>query len=192
MMPIYATALGIGGTLLLLSTIGGHHGGDHGAMDHSFDGHAGPPSADVAVFLLSLRFWTFALAFFGLTGVVFEGMKLVSDPRLVAGLAGGSGLVAGLGISLVLRSLKRQVVNSLPTEVGFVGLTGEVLLAVCPGDPGRIRVHSRGVDVDLPARGHDGATLPKGSKALVVDVTDGVATVAAPPESSRTEERKSA
>ncbi|MEZ0227303.1 MAG: hypothetical protein ACAI25_01655, partial [Planctomycetota bacterium] len=65
------------------------------------------------------------------------------------------------------------------TELGYVGLEGEVLLDVTAAEPGRIRVSARGSLVDLPAR-TDGPSFLKGARALVVDVANGVARIAPP------------
>src|SRR5581483_7770156 len=91
-LPIYATALAVGGTLLAASLLLGHHGVDHGHdFGHAGSGHEGPELGLVAAFL-SVRFWTFALAFFGLTGVIFERVIPLADGKQVLALATGAGL----------------------------------------------------------------------------------------------------
>ncbi len=185
MLVIYDTALAVGGVLLLASLIFGHHGADHGGLDHSADsGHGDAEDGGVgSLFVfLSMRFWTFSVAFFGLTGMLFTRLKLMGEsPNEVLALSIGVGLGCGFGAAWILNRLKNQVVNSLPTELGYAGLTAEVLLEVSPEEQGRIRLFSRGSLIDLPARSEGGVRLKKGEQALVVDVEDGVARVAPAP-----------
>jgi hypothetical protein len=187
---VYATSLAVGGTLLLASLLLGHHGADHGAevsVPH-FDGHGhtdggadGDNDFGLGVTFLSMRFWTFTLAFFGLTGVLFDKLELASS-NATAALAVGMGVGTGFVVSWTVNRLKRQVVNSLPSEVGYAGLTGEMLLEASADESGRIRIVARGSTIDLPARPQNRERLAKGTRALVVDVTDGVACVAPAPE----------
>ncbi|MBI3724952.1 hypothetical protein HY251_13500 [bacterium] len=188
MLVIYETALAVGGVLLLASLVMGHHGVDHGggiSADHSMDaGHGDAHGGGAGPFFLflSMRFWTFAADFFGLTGVLFTKLNLAGDDtRVVLAIAAAIGLGCGVFAAWILARLRNQVVNSLPTEMSYVGLTAEVLLEVTPEEPGRIRLSSRGSLIDLPARCDGGERLPKGSQALVVDVTDGVACVSPAP-----------
>jgi hypothetical protein len=187
-IPIYATALAVGGTLLLASLVLGHHGIDHGhdfghgpEIGHEADGSHGD-NGDVALIasFLSVRFWTFALAFFGLTGVVLDRLVGVLDGRtnfVVATILGG---LIGFTASYTFNRLRRaSALSSVPTEMAYVGLEGEVLLDVTPEEPGRIRISAQGSLVDIPAR-TEGPPFAKGARALVVDVVNGVARVAAP------------
>jgi hypothetical protein len=188
-LPIYATALAVGGTLLLASLVLGHHGADHGGdagggHDHGGDHGAHEGELGLLATFMSIRFWTFTLAFFGLTGVVFEEMQLLKDGRAILGLSSVLGGGIGFAAATLVRYLRAHSVSSVPTEIGYVGLTGEVLLDVTPEEPGRIRISARGSLIDLPAK-TQGPALKKGASALVVDMTDGVARVAAPSEEKR-------
>lgn len=195
MLPIYATALAIGGTLLLASLVLGHHGADHpgdlGGAESGIDGHVDGDGTGGGFGLfagvLSLRFWTFAAAFFGLTGVVFTTFAL-ADGRVTLGLATGFGAGSGLLASWTVKKLRGSVVSSLPSEIGYVGLTGEMLLEARPDEPGRIRLTAKGSLVDLPARSSE--RLVRGARALVVDVSGGVATVAAAPPQEETQKKE--
>jgi hypothetical protein len=182
-VPIYTTALAVGGTLLLASLLLGHHGADHaGGLGHGHDtahggNHGSETEAPVGVLvnLISIRFWTFALAFFGLTGVLFEGLDIGHGTHVLV-MAIGIGFTVGYIASWLVRKLRSEVVTSVSTELSFVGLTGEVLLDVSKEEPGRIRITARGSLVDLPAR-TESARLERGARALVLDVQDGVASV---------------
>lgn len=181
MFPIYATALAVGGTLLLASVLLGHHGADHPHDFHIGHGHDGDASPEVGLLasFLSLRFWTFAFAFFGLTGVIFERVVPLQNGQAVLAIAAVTGVVVGFVAATIVNKLRAETVTSTPSEIGYVGLEGEVLLDVSPQEPGRIRISARGSLIDLPAR-TDGPSFPKGARALVVDVADGVAKVATP------------
>ena len=82
MLSIYIGGLLFGGVLLGATVVGGHgdhggghggggHGGGHGQGDDQGDGHAHgqrTTSSPCCCRFLSLRFWAFAVAFFGLSG----------------------------------------------------------------------------------------------------------------------------
>jgi hypothetical protein len=177
-LPIYATALAVGGTLLLASVVLGHHGIDHGHDFGHGPNHDGSGSVELGILaaFLSVRFWTFAFAFFGLTGIVFEKLVPHEDGRSVFAIATMTGGVVGFVAAWTITRLRGSTVTSVPSELGYVGLEAEVLLDVTPEEPGRIRVSARGSLVDLPARG-EGARFATGERAVVLDVKDGVARI---------------
>ena len=64
------------------------------------DGVAGN---DFAVRMLrSRRFWTFFVSFFGMTGLILDGLDLM-DPAIAFVVAVGMGAVAGAGASAAVR-----------------------------------------------------------------------------------------
>ena len=88
MLSVYWLAFGLGGVFLILTTfVGADH--DHDASGHDVDhgdafgadtdgvdhGDSGgdvthPGILDVLFLIFSVRFWSFFIAFFGLTGVI--------------------------------------------------------------------------------------------------------------------------
>lgn len=186
LLSLYVGALIIGGGMLGASALmsggdGDHdhdadHDMDHGGHDHDHgdhdDGHIGTGDA-LWMPILSLRFWTFFLAFFGLTGALLTGLStlgLVSGPWWVTlALALALGFGSGYGVSALIRSLKHERVNSeVVPEVDYVGKVGEVLLDVAPGDPGHVRLDVKGTSIDLPAIVESGAPrLARGKRVLV-------------------------
>src|SRR5690606_15637009 len=106
---LYLFGLIVGGVLLGSSLLLGGDDGDadgdaHAeAGDHGGHGHGGDLQLDGAAsdFLLwrfrSLRFWTFFLAFFGLTGLALEGFGLLESSWLTLAASLGMGIFAGLG-----------------------------------------------------------------------------------------------
>jgi hypothetical protein len=194
LLALYLGALIIGGGLLAVSFLGGGDHGDHDAdadADHDLD-HGGADGEHVGVGdalwlpILSLRFWTFFLAFFGLTGSLITAMAgaglLGGHWGIGLGLSIALGLASGYAISAILRALKQKRVSSdVVPEVDYIGKVGEVLLDVAPGDPGQVRLDVKGSSIDLPALVEAGATgrLKRGAQVLVMGWSAGKLTVAA-------------
>jgi membrane protein implicated in regulation of membrane protease activity len=180
MLSIYVGGLLFGGVLLAASILGGHaeHGdlAAHGAGTQ--DGGGDGPSGGHGLPFLSLRFWAFTLAFFGLTGVAltFTGRGLGA---LVPALAGAVGLSCGLVSARVLRLLGRRPVGLLGDAGAHVGREGRVLLPVglSKGQRGKIRLQIGGTSTDLVAETDSDAGLAAGETALVVGIRGNVALV---------------
>lgn len=193
LLPFYVGSLVLGGGLIGTSMLlgGSDHDADHDAdlgadhdadvgadHDHDHDHGHGPHGPDLAGALwlpvLSLRFWTFFLAFFGLTGTLLDALEL-APADVTLGVALGMGLGCGYTTAAVIRSLRaRHVDSSIDPERDYVGRAGEVLQDVLPGDPGLVRLHVKGVHVDLEAQVEPGAAaLRRGQKAIVLGVAEG-------------------
>src|SRR3954465_6454976 len=108
MLALYIGSLLFGGVLLGASVFGGHDhdaGGGHDA-GHDADHGDGHQSAAASLLpLLSLRFWAFTFAFFGLAGTV---LTLGGLGALTPVVAGGFGLGSGYVAARVLRGLARR------------------------------------------------------------------------------------
>jgi len=177
----YVFALVAGGILLGASVVLG--GGDHDAEAHGDAGSddlAGDHAAsaiDALTMLVSLRFWTFFLAFFGLTGVVLTLFELA--PAWVTGLAAaGMGSAAGVGASLAIRKLSGRESNSAAGAADYVGKTATVMVAVGPGQLGRVRLTLKGSTVDVLASTDDEATYAVRDEVLVVEMDGTTARIA--------------
>ena len=184
-MTIYLTALAFGGILLVASLLGGHDHADHHVADHDQDQdqdhdhvHDAGPAARAALVLpfLSLRFWIFGLAFFGLTGALLHGLGLTS-PLAAAVLASVVGLGFGYGAARLFQTLARETVGQLTPDGGHVGREGKLLLPVARGQRGKVRVAAAGVAVDLLAESDDERPLPAGTTVLIVAMRGTVALV---------------
>ncbi len=180
MLVLYVVALGLGGTLLAASLVlGGDHEGDvdGGAPELSADADADAGGADVdhevdhaigahdtddaghAAFdavtswlpFASVRFWTFFLAFFGLTGTTLVVGDLSHNQPLIAGLSIGVGYLSGMSIVTVLRRLRSQRADSNLDREDYIGATGTVVLRVAKGHTGKIRLELKGRIVELIA-----------------------------------------
>jgi hypothetical protein len=239
-LGVYLAALVLGGTLVAVSLIGGHHDDVDADLDHDldadadadfdadadadfdadadadfdadadadadFDAHADADfdaEADVGadadgdadghtdvgstVWLpfLSLRFWTFALAFFGLTGSVMTGLSLLHSQFAILPLSIGMGLAAGTGVAYAMRRLSRQEVTSLVSRRDYSGMTARVLLPVSREQRGKIRLEVKGQLIDLPATTDEEAVFGRHDEVFVVEVEEHEAVVVAPVESKR-------
>jgi hypothetical protein len=185
MLSIYLGGVLFGGVLLAASVFGGHHGGGHDAGHDP--GHDGPgPHAEHdrghsgwRLPFLSLRFWAFATAFFGLTGF---GLTLVGAAgALTPVLAGAMGIASGLVSAKVLGGLGRQSLGLIGDAQSHLGREGQVLLPVGPGQRGKIRLSIGGVSTDLVAETDATARLEAGATALVVGLRGNVALVETSP-----------
>jgi membrane protein implicated in regulation of membrane protease activity len=173
----YVFALVLGGVLLAASmdlggkdVDGGHGdhdvGGDHDA-DHG-DAH-GDLGGFFAV-LGSMRFWTFFATFFGLTGLVLEGLELTANLWVARGLAIGVGYLSGWATVRILSHLAASESGVAAGVDDYVGRSGEVLIRVAPGSLGKVRIELKGTTVDVLAIIEDDEVLEAGSHALIVEM----------------------
>ncbi|MGE0713572.1 MAG: NfeD family protein [Planctomycetota bacterium] len=188
MDKLFALYLGctiVGMGLVLLSFLG-DHGGDADAdvdvdvdvdvdadvdvdVDADHDADVGHIEGADALWLpvLSLRFWIFFVAFFGLTGLLLHLVGHLSW-QPVLGIAVATGLLSGFSVSRLVQKLRAEKVHgNIDPETDYVGREGEVLLVIDAESPGQVRLHVKGVDVDLPAITEGGASLERGVKVKV-------------------------
>ncbi|MCA9628700.1 MAG: NfeD family protein, partial [Myxococcales bacterium] len=117
---------------------------------------------------LSLRFWTFSLLAFGLSGSLlhFPGWAN-STTTLVVALS--LGLASGLGVSWVFRALARTQITSGGSARDAIGQVGKVLVPCSKGGRGKVRIELRGQTVDFLVT-TDEEALAAGELVLVEDV----------------------
>lgn len=212
MLTFYLIAGIVGGSLIVLSALGGI--GDHDAdleldhdvdldVDHDIDldvdhdvdldvDHDVEGALDVAhggvldgvdpegVWLpfLSLRFWTYAAAGFGITGGLLTWLGTLAEPA-VGLAAGGTGLVAGLAMSYAMRALKRGEAHGHIGLRDYQGSEGVVLVAIQPGGTGKIRTRVRGEEIDLLATSDAAEPLTAGAPIIIIDMVGAQAKVVA-------------
>ncbi|HVI00540.1 MAG TPA: hypothetical protein VM869_17605 [Enhygromyxa sp.] len=178
----YVFALVLGSVLLGASfLLGGKDvDGDHEVglkelhFDKSLDGHAidgHDTHGDLGGFfgvLASMRFWTFFAAFFGLTGIVLDGLDLAA-PMLALGLAIGVGFLMGWTAVTLIRRLSADDTGVAATVDDYVGKSGEMLIAAGPQRLGKIRIELKGTTVDVLAECDD-QSLARGEQALIVEM----------------------
>jgi len=165
MTHIYLGAVAFGVTLLVASVLLGGKDTDHGghAHGHAHDDAHGWGWAPVT----SLRFWVFLLALCGGTGLALT--ELGESDTIAAIGAIGVGWVSGAAAVAIIRSLAKKSVSSEVGAAELVGVTGQLLLPVGPGKPGKVRVEIKGKTEDFVANIiEDGGDLPTGAHVLIV------------------------
>lgn len=213
MLALYLAAFGFGTTMILVSLLLG--GGDkdfdkdlhvdkdldldkdldHDAhVDKDAPQHVDKGSGFGAWWLLSLRFWTFGMATFGLTGTLLSFLPV--PEMLTAVVAVLTGLGLGFGAARLFRALNRDEVSGT-TEFGqFAGEEARVVVAIRDGNPGKIAITSMSGRVEMLATTRDAEAIEAGSTVIVAAVSGGVADVSRLPvlddESRRRKARTSA
>ncbi len=175
MLTVYLAALAFGLVLIGASVLQGD-GGGHDSGDGDGDGHGGG-DADHGAFLtnlLSLRFWTYALGAFGMSGTALTLLHV--KPAVHIPVSVVLGAVVGAGVAALFRQLGRGSATGPASTEAFLGSEGEVVLPLLPDGLGKIRVHVGEQDVELPARGGD-ARIEIRERVVVVRFRDGIAEV---------------
>ena len=196
MLSLYVGALVFGGILIGASVVLGGDGGDMDvdgdiAMDADLDADGladlvdvdGADNAladvgpDAALWMpfLSMRFWTFGLAAFGLTGTLLSAV--LSSGLVTAGFAAVSGISAGWGAAWSFRVLATKTVTGETTTARYIGQEARVVLPIKADRPGKIALQTFQGRLDMVARTHDGKDLSVGDTVLIAGVHDGIADV---------------
>lgn len=175
----YVFGLVLGGILLVASMIGGD-----GATDPAgeLEGGAGDglghgDLAGIATTLLSLRFWTFASAFFGLSGLVLDGLGIVESDWLAMVLSIATGLGIGYVASAIWRIAVRDEVGLAASSSDYIGKLGRVLLPIQRGQVGKLRLELRGTSVDVLARTDDEEPIRAGDEVKILAMDGSTALV---------------
>jgi membrane protein implicated in regulation of membrane protease activity len=155
-------------------------GGDADAdADHGHD-HAGHGDGGFLPIFLSIRFWTFTLLAFGLSGTLLHYLDLTSR-MIVPFIALGLGLGSGLLASLTFRALQKTEATSSGSASEAVGQLAKVLVPPKKSARGKIRVSIKGQTVDLMAT-TDEEEIEAGQFVLVDDMREHTAHVSRAPE----------
>ncbi len=196
---MYLFSFALGGLLLLASILlgdkdGGHDGdggadaptgGDQGVYHDVPTAHGVPaaPGAIAGLFtaFLSMRFWMFFLAFFGLTGLVLDGLDLIPSNGLALALSLGMGLATGLITVAVFRHLSTSETSTAASVGDYVGKSGRVLIGFGAGNLGKLRLTLKGTTVDVLATTDEERPFTVGEDALVIQMNDTTAVVARVP-----------
>jgi membrane-bound ClpP family serine protease len=164
MLTLYLVAAMVGLGLIGYSVLtGGHHDG----LDHDVSGHHGD-DLGIGPFL-SLRFWTYFAAAFGLSGAALS----ITQPKSSSSNFLWS-LVAGFALGLIVHAIMRAVWRSESTSAAHVedliGKEGTLLVAPKDGQPGKVRLDVKGELIDMLALPYSGAVTETGSTVLIVAV----------------------
>jgi membrane protein implicated in regulation of membrane protease activity len=179
MLVLYAVMALVGGGLVLLSAFGGHdhHVGHGGSLDLQADHdshievahHGDVPASDVWIAFLSLRFWTYFATITGLLGLLLTLFTELS-PAVVAGTSFATGFLGGLLVALLIRFLQRAEGGANIGVEDLIGADARVLVAIRPGEEGKVRCQVKGETIDILAVFDGEHTIPAGSEVMVVSV----------------------
>ncbi len=128
----------------------------------------------LAATLLSMRFWTFFLASFGLTGVLLHFVGLGWYLSLPLSLAMGAGI--GVTVAYLFRMANKRSVGTIADTKSLLGKEGVVVIAIEPGKPGKIKIEHDGQTVEFLAHTTD-RRLERGERVIVAEMKRGEATV---------------
>lgn len=152
------------------------HGADH-ALAHA-DGVGAVDAVMAWLPFTSMRFWTFFLAFFGLTGSALVLANAIASQVTIGVIAGLVGYGSGLGVTATVRKLKSQKVDSSVSERDYIGSTATVLLGVAKGKTGKIRLQLKGRTIDVLAETEEDQLFAPKQPVMIYAVTpDGKAMV---------------
>lgn len=181
--------------LILLSALGGAFGADVDAgsdvdidVDHELDfehdlggsdaveldaSHAFDKdfaqSTGVWIPFLSLRFWIYFAAAFGLVGAISTLLKVSQEPTILISSI-GTGLVMGLIAAWIFRKLRMSSTSAQAEHRDFMGKSGQMVVASRGGEFGKVRVDVKGSTIDLLATHPDGRELNKGESVYIVSI----------------------
>ncbi len=181
MLSVYIGTGLVGIVLIVLAGVSGFLDGDidaGGGIDHDvhLEADHGHGFDFGWVPFLSLRFWTYAAAGFGLTGTIFSLTKML-DARATFIVSLVLGLLMGFGVFALMRFAKKNQTELVPSASTVVGLHGKLLVGVGATDPGKVRVQVNGEWIDYLARSQSALPIPAGHEVVVVGVDDAVAYV---------------
>jgi membrane protein implicated in regulation of membrane protease activity len=179
MLTLYWLCFAVGGVFVLLAVLSGFDGVDFGDQDVDIQwddvewSTAKERSLRVGWYnlfsiLKTLKFWTFALCFFGLTGLVLSHLPVGLPANLVAIAAVSMGIVCGSLVAGSLQFLGQRQVDSLVRAPDLVGLTGIVEVPFDRTRRGKVRLLIKGSMIDLLASTDEAQTLQQGDRVLVV------------------------
>lgn len=193
---VYLFSFALGGILLLASILLGDKDTGQADADASADADAGAEGsgqgldhgvldshgslAGLFTAFLSMRFWMFFLAFFGLTGLVLDGLDLVTSALALA-LALAMGLLTGQATVAVFRHLATSETSTAAGAHDYVGKSGRVLVSFGPGELGKLRLTLKGTTVDVLATSDEEQRFAIGDSALVIQMNETTAMVAREP-----------
>ncbi|RAL21558.1 hypothetical protein DL240_11920 [Lujinxingia litoralis] len=154
-----------------------------GEVEKDFETHQGRRFRP----LRSFKFYTYTMAFFGLTGTLLTVLDM-AGAGLALGLSTLAGLGTGLSVSYMLYLGGLSEGGRATNDSDFVGTIGRVLLPVKKGQKGKVRVSISGRSMDVIAITDDeDLVLDLNESCFVLGIEDGVARVV---DMSALEERR--
>ena len=138
-------------------------------------------AADLLLFnpFLSMRFWTYFLCSFGMSGGLLTIGGL--DPFVHFPVAVGLGFTIGYAIQGSFRWLKKTATGTASDLHAAAGRDCTVVLSVGPDKRGKVRMRLGGQDIELLAVTRDSKLIERGGQALIVAIEDDQAIITAMP-----------
>ncbi len=201
MLTLYLIALAIGGTLLIVTVFfGGEHDADadvdadvgpdidagvevdgdadvHVEADsggHGDHGSGGDLAMGAMAWLpvVSMRFWTFFLAFFGLTGTALTVAEVGGGITARAIISGIVGYGCGMLVVIAFRRMRHTQTDSALISDDYIGESARVMVAIRKGKTGKIRFDIKGRTVELMADTEEDATFPINAHVMVYAINE--------------------
>jgi len=201
MLSVYLFALIVGGVLLAVSFFGSHHGADSNGHDaqldssgpselHGSDSHEAAhqhndhiSGQSLLAGLVSMRVWTYLLAFGGITGLLLRLVAKLGEPA-AALTALGVGLASGYSARALFARAARMGGGGTIRDRDMIGQLATVLIPFGKAETGKVRLQLKGSTVDLLAFSEEARALQQQDQVLILDFRDGRALV------SRSDERE--
>lgn len=195
MLVIYLACSLIGGVFVALSVSGGFEGFDfdgdaaidveaefddvdfgthQGKAEKKYNPWLGNPSPQQAIWLpiFSFKFWTFAICFFGLTGLALTWLQPGLGNALIALIALLVGIVIGTAMAWLLRVLGGNYTNSITRTDDLVGVIGTVEIPFDQNSRGKVQLSVKGSTVGYSAMTEQETEFQSGDRVLVVSWQD--------------------
>ncbi len=194
MLTIYGVCFIIGGVFVALAAFGGLDGADVADFDVDLDIDAeletdlefhDRPETTTAQrrspwqrrrtgvvwldILLSFKFWTFGVCFFGLTGLALTLTQSELVASTILAIALGMGFVMGLAAAGILQALRQRHADSFTQSEDLMGVSGVVEVPFDATTRGKIRLFLKGSTLDMLALTHEGS-FAAGDRVAVVEV----------------------
>lgn len=150
----------------------GLEGANDGAQDlHSVLAKGLEVSTDSSIWLpfLSIRFWIYFAATFGVTGLALTFFKASQEPATLIASLITAAFVATVG-SGIWRVLNRSQIDTSTKSKDFLGVSGKLSVATRQGSLGRVRLSVKGEWIDLTAISETGSDIEAGEEVVVVGI----------------------
>lgn len=189
-LSLYVFALILGGLLLGVSLLGGHHASDmhpvqldHGVMTGDASAasqdpsHPHPASASSLLpQLLSIRGLTYLLAFGGGTGLLLRLLGRVGEPVAVL-ISLAVGVISGGLAQVIFARAARMGTEGSLTERDMLGRIATVLVPFGGKEVGKVRLQVKDTTLDLPSLSDDGREMRQQDEVVILEINDGRAVV---------------
>jgi membrane protein implicated in regulation of membrane protease activity len=164
MLSVYIGAGVIGVAMILFGAVSGLFD-SHFDLGHDTPDHPGEVDLGLIPFL-SLKFWTYFFAGFGLLGIVLTVFKLVPATQVIL-FSAGMGIVLGMSVHILMRYARKNQSGFVPSVGDIQGASGKVLVVIRPSEEGKVRLNIGGEQIDFIALSETGDEIPVGSKIVV-------------------------